>query len=62
MIQKTTTPAYRAPEMWGLFARQLINEKVDVWALGCVSVCLFNDTTSPYAVAAARAPSTGRST
>ncbi|BBN04401.1 hypothetical protein MPTK1_3g04270 [Marchantia polymorpha subsp. ruderalis] len=35
-IRKYTTPAYRAPEMWDLFRRELINEKVDIWALGCL--------------------------
>lgn len=33
-IRKHTTPAYRAPEMWDLYRRDLINEKVDIWALG----------------------------
>ncbi|CAM6047404.1 unnamed protein product [Sphagnum compactum] len=35
-IRKYTTPAYRAPEMWDLYQRELINEKVDIWALGCL--------------------------
>ncbi|KAK2998699.1 hypothetical protein RJ639_024251 [Escallonia herrerae] len=35
-IRKHTTPAYRSPEMWDLFRRELINEKVDIWALGCL--------------------------
>ncbi|XP_031400793.1 AP2-associated protein kinase 1 isoform X1 [Punica granatum] len=35
-IRKHTTPAYRAPEMWDLYRRELINEKVDIWALGCL--------------------------
>ncbi|XP_047338314.1 AP2-associated protein kinase 1-like [Impatiens glandulifera] len=35
-IRKYTTPAYRAPEMWDLFRREVINEKVDIWALGCL--------------------------
>ncbi|KAF8396066.1 hypothetical protein HHK36_017678 [Tetracentron sinense] len=30
-IRKHTTPAYRAPEMWDLFRRELISEKVDIW-------------------------------
>uniref|UniRef100_A0A175YFP7 non-specific serine/threonine protein kinase n=1 Tax=Daucus carota subsp. sativus TaxID=79200 RepID=A0A175YFP7_DAUCS len=30
-IRKHTTPAYRAPEMWDLFRKDLINEKVDIW-------------------------------
>ncbi|KAL6964814.1 non-specific serine,threonine protein kinase [Sarracenia purpurea var. burkii] len=42
-IRKHTTPAYRAPEMWDLFQRELINEKVDIWALGCLlfRICYF---------------------
>ncbi|KAK9930167.1 hypothetical protein M0R45_027217 [Rubus argutus] len=42
-IVKHTTPAYRAPEMWDLFRRELINEKVDIWALGCLlfRICYF---------------------
>lgn len=36
IIRKHTTPAYRAPEMWDLYRRELINEKVDIWALGCL--------------------------
>lgn len=36
IIRKHTTPAYRAPEMWDLYRRDLINEKVDIWALGCL--------------------------
>lgn len=35
-IRKHTTPAYRAPEMWDLYRRDLINQKVDIWALGCL--------------------------
>lgn len=35
-IRKYTTPAYRPPEMWDLFRKELINEKVDIWALGCL--------------------------
>ncbi|PRQ54438.1 putative protein kinase NAK family [Rosa chinensis] len=43
IIRKHTTPAYRAPEMWDLFRRELINEKVDIWALGCLlfRICYF---------------------
>ncbi|CAM6097684.1 unnamed protein product [Calypogeia fissa] len=36
IIRKHTTPAYRAPEMWDLYQRELISEKVDIWALGCL--------------------------
>ncbi|KAJ4848802.1 hypothetical protein Tsubulata_037239 [Turnera subulata] len=42
-IRKYTTPAYRAPEMWDLFRRDVISEKVDIWALGCLlfRICYF---------------------
>nr|KYP35129.1 putative serine/threonine-protein kinase DDB-G0280111 [Cajanus cajan] len=42
-IRKYTTPAYRAPEMWDLFLREVISEKVDIWALGCLlfRICYF---------------------
>ncbi|WOL13966.1 AP2-associated protein kinase 1-like [Canna indica] len=36
IIRKHTTPAYRAPEMWDLLRREVICEKVDIWALGCL--------------------------
>ncbi|XP_031274777.1 probable serine/threonine-protein kinase DDB_G0276461 isoform X1 [Pistacia vera] len=44
-IRKHTTPAYRAPEMWDLLRRELINEKVDIWALGCLlfRICYFKN-------------------
>ena len=35
-IQRSTTPAYRAPEMWDLYRRQYIGPPADVWALGCL--------------------------
>lgn len=35
-IQKYSTQMYRAPEMVDLYTKQLINEKVDIWALGCI--------------------------
>lgn len=42
-IRKHTTPAYRAPEMWDLYRRDVISEKVDIWALGCLlyRICYF---------------------
>ncbi|XP_020692033.1 probable serine/threonine-protein kinase DDB_G0276461 isoform X1 [Dendrobium catenatum] len=42
-IRKHTTPAYRAPEMWDLYRREVICEKVDIWALGCLlyRMCYF---------------------
>ncbi|KAG9456693.1 hypothetical protein H6P81_001201 [Aristolochia fimbriata] len=42
-IRKYTTPAYRAPEMWDLFRKEVISEKVDIWALGCLlyRICYF---------------------
>lgn len=35
-IDRNTTLVYRAPEMIDLFRKQLICEKVDIWALGCL--------------------------
>lgn len=35
-ITKYSTAMYRAPEMADLYSKQLINEKVDIWALGCL--------------------------
>ncbi len=40
-IEKTTTALYRAPELadidgLGLFGSGKIDEKVDIWALGCI--------------------------
>ncbi|KAI3498573.1 hypothetical protein L1887_34349 [Cichorium endivia] len=42
-IRKHTTPAYRSPEMWDLLMREVISEKVDIWALGCLlfRICYF---------------------
>ena len=34
-IERNTTSTYRAPEMCDLFRKQLVCEKVDIWALGC---------------------------
>ncbi|CAL9194664.1 unnamed protein product [Musa hybrid cultivar] len=31
IIRKHTTPAYRAPEMWDLFRKEVLCEKVDIW-------------------------------
>ncbi|WCJ19004.1 Protein kinase superfamily protein [Euphorbia peplus] len=44
-IRKHTTPAYRSPEMWDLLRRDLISEKVDIWALGCLlfRICYFKN-------------------
>lgn len=43
VIRKHTTPAYRPPEMWDLYRREVISEKVDIWALGCLlyRICYF---------------------
>ncbi|GAA0152834.1 non-receptor serine/threonine protein kinase [Lithospermum erythrorhizon] len=43
IIRKHTTPAYRSPEMWDLYRKDTINEKVDIWALGCLlfRICYF---------------------
>ncbi|KRX65651.1 Cyclin-G-associated kinase [Trichinella sp. T9] len=35
-LKKFTTPMYRAPEMLNLFDDYPINQKVDIWALGCI--------------------------
>lgn len=39
-IEKVTTPNYRAPEQLDFFKGYKINQKVDVWALGCVMFTL----------------------
>ncbi|GJM85408.1 hypothetical protein PR202_ga01854 [Eleusine coracana subsp. coracana] len=31
VIRRHTTPAYRAPEMWDLYRKEVISEKVDIW-------------------------------
>ena len=39
-IRRSTTPAYRAPEMWDLYAKEPIDYRVDLWvrdALGSTS-------------------------
>eukprot|EP00947_MAST-08B_sp_MAST-8B-sp1_P003890 g3890.t1 len=36
IIQRTTTMAFRAPEMVDLYSRKRVCEQVDVWALGCL--------------------------
>lgn len=33
-IQKQTTPAYRAPELWDLYSREPLDLGVDAWSLG----------------------------
>uniref|UniRef100_A0A7S2VU50 non-specific serine/threonine protein kinase n=1 Tax=Norrisiella sphaerica TaxID=552664 RepID=A0A7S2VU50_9EUKA len=35
-IQKYTTNCYMAPEMADLYKHEVISEKVDIWALGCI--------------------------
>ncbi|XP_069034315.1 cyclin-G-associated kinase isoform X1 [Embiotoca jacksoni] len=35
-ITRNTTPAYRTPEMIDLYSNFPINEKQDLWALGCI--------------------------
>ena len=42
-LNRYTTAAYRSPEMVDLWRMQFINEKVDVWALGCLlyRICFF---------------------
>lgn len=34
VVRRYTTPAYRAPELYDLFAREYIGPPVDIWALG----------------------------
>ena len=36
IINKETTPAYRAPEMVDLYMRPVLTFKTDMWALGCI--------------------------
>ncbi|CAI7860798.1 unnamed protein product [Closterium sp. NIES-53] len=36
VIRRNTTPAYRAPELWDLYQKEMLSEKVDIWALGCL--------------------------
>ena len=40
MIEKVTSPLYRAPEIVDKFVKSPINQKIDVWALGCVMYAL----------------------
>ncbi|XP_063051136.1 cyclin-G-associated kinase isoform X2 [Engraulis encrasicolus] len=35
-ITRNTTPAYRTPEMIDMYSNFPINEKQDIWALGCI--------------------------
>ncbi|EFA79081.1 putative protein serine/threonine kinase [Heterostelium album PN500] len=44
-IAKHTTPQYRPPEMIDLYRSKVINEKVDIWALGCLLYKLLFYTT-----------------
>ena len=39
-LEKVTTPLYRAPEQLDLFKGYRINQKVDIWALGCIMYTL----------------------
>lgn len=36
VINKETTPIYRAPELIDLHMREELTEKTDIWALGCI--------------------------
>eukprot|EP01035_Chromulina_nebulosa_P020570 gene20570-26676_t len=40
IISKETTQMYRAPEMVDLYLRQVLTEKTDIWALGCIFYAL----------------------
>ncbi|KYR00851.1 putative protein serine/threonine kinase [Tieghemostelium lacteum] len=44
-ISKNTTLQYRAPEIVDLYRCSLINEKIDIWALGCLLYKLLYYTT-----------------
>ncbi|CAN0236291.1 unnamed protein product, partial [Ectocarpus fasciculatus] len=35
-IRRNTTAAYRSPEQVDLFQGHVVNEKVDIWALGVI--------------------------
>eukprot|EP00210_Caulerpa_lentillifera_P002159 g2073.t1 len=41
-INKITTPVNRAPGMWDVVATQKVDEKADIWALGCLLYLLCN--------------------
>jgi cyclin G-associated kinase len=40
LLQKFTTPMYRAPEQLDTWNNYVIGVKTDVWALGCILFCL----------------------
>lgn len=40
VIAKETTQMYRAPEMCDTYMRQVLTEKTDIWALGCILYAL----------------------
>eukprot|EP01133_Synstelium_polycarpum_P001463 gene1463-1699_t len=44
-IAKYTTPQYRSPEQVDLYRSNVVNEKVDIWALGCLLYKLLYYTT-----------------
>lgn len=35
VVRRTTTPAYRAPELWDLYSGEPVGTQADMWALGC---------------------------
>ena len=39
-LAKHSTPMYRAPEMLDTWSNFPINEKLDIWAAGCVLFCV----------------------
>lgn len=40
IIAKETTQMYRAPELVDLYMRDILTEKSDIWALGCILYAL----------------------
>jgi serine/threonine protein kinase len=41
IIQKETTPMYRAPEMVDLYLRQQLTEKTDIWVRNEFDLCIW---------------------
>jgi AP2-associated kinase len=43
IFEKNTTLMYRPPEMCDLYQQYIVNEKVDIWMLGCIvyTLCFY---------------------